>query len=260
MQPDTYTIGRNKGSSSSKDGVGNSNHNNNNNTMQSLLEDDYEGCDDDMSTIASPVQRALQRQLSQKSSSQLQHPSTMKLQHMSSKRSINSANGSGAANSNNTSRRKLLGSFSINSSTNSVPNSCRNSCRDMNISKPASRANSPRSTSPTRQQQQQQQLPAPFLRGKNRSKSGNLRHSDTGSVGGASTRSLLTLTSIERRMQQSVDRFFPRHKPRKVKGAQYRIRIVFEKETTYLALPYTNFKRIIDDGKLIIPKIARGEL
>ena len=39
----------------------------------------------------------------------------------------------------------------------------------------------------------------------------------------------------------------------------YRLRIVFDRETTYLRIPFAHFERILDDEKLIIRSMADGK-
>ena len=41
-------------------------------------------------------------------------------------------------------------------------------------------------------------------------------------------------------------------------GAEYHIKLVFERMTTYLAIPLANFEKLLKDEKLVMPKIARG--
>lgn len=65
-------------------------------------------------------------------------------------------------------------------------------------------------------------------------------------------------TSLDSRMHRKSDHFVPSSTPPDVKDAQYHIRMVFQAHTTFLAVPYANFERILDDSKLVMPKIAKG--
>ena len=67
-------------------------------------------------------------------------------------------------------------------------------------------------------------------------------------------------SSIDSRLHRKSDHFVPSSTPPDVKDAQYHIRMVFQAHTTFLAVPYGNFERILDDSKLILPKIAKGRL
>lgn len=65
-------------------------------------------------------------------------------------------------------------------------------------------------------------------------------------------------SSIDSRVHKKSDHFVPRSTPPNVHDAKYHIKMVFEAHTTFLAVPYANFERILDDGKLVLPKIAKG--
>lgn len=65
-------------------------------------------------------------------------------------------------------------------------------------------------------------------------------------------------TSLDSRLHRKSDHFVPSSSPPDAKEAQYHIRMVFQAHTTFLAVPYVNFERILDDSKLIMPKIAKG--
>lgn len=64
-------------------------------------------------------------------------------------------------------------------------------------------------------------------------------------------------SSIDVHMHRKSDLFVPQSTPPDIPDAQYHIKLVFEATTTYLAVPYANFARILDDNKLILPKIAK---
>lgn len=65
-------------------------------------------------------------------------------------------------------------------------------------------------------------------------------------------------SSIDSRVHRKTDHFIPSSSPPDITDAKYHIKLVFETPTTFLAVPYNNFERILDDGKLILPKIAKG--
>jgi len=57
-------------------------------------------------------------------------------------------------------------------------------------------------------------------------------------------------------MNKMAEQFIPCTHPPKVPGSLYNIRLTFETETTYLAVPCSNFTKILGDSKLCLPKIA----
>jgi hypothetical protein len=65
-------------------------------------------------------------------------------------------------------------------------------------------------------------------------------------------------SSIDSHIHRKSDRFEPHSTPPDIKDAQYHIKLSFEATTSYLAVPYNNFARILDDNRLVLPKIAKG--
>lgn len=65
--------------------------------------------------------------------------------------------------------------------------------------------------------------------------------------------------SIDSRVHQKSDHYVPSATPPATLGAPYHIKMVFEQTTSYLAVPYATFERILDDNKRVLPKIAKGE-
>jgi len=66
-------------------------------------------------------------------------------------------------------------------------------------------------------------------------------------------------SAIDTKVHKKSDHFVPCSTPPDSKDAKYHIKLVFEAHTTFLAVPYANFERILGDGKLVLPKIAKGE-
>lgn len=65
--------------------------------------------------------------------------------------------------------------------------------------------------------------------------------------------------SIDSRVHTKSDHFVPSSTPPTTIGAMYHIKMVFEQPTSYLAVPYATFERILDDNKRVLPKIAKGK-
>ena len=66
-------------------------------------------------------------------------------------------------------------------------------------------------------------------------------------------------TLLDKQLNHKSDHFIPLSQPSiDMINAQYHIKLVFQSTTSYLAVPYSNFSRILDDNKLVLPKIAKG--
>lgn len=66
--------------------------------------------------------------------------------------------------------------------------------------------------------------------------------------------------SIDSRVHQKSDHYVASADPPTTIGALYHIKMVFEQPTSYLAVPYSTFERILDDNKRVLPKIAKGTI
>lgn len=64
-------------------------------------------------------------------------------------------------------------------------------------------------------------------------------------------------SSFDASMHRRADLFAPLASPPEGDDAQYHIKLSFQTNVSYLAVPYANFSRILDDNKLVLPKIAK---
>jgi hypothetical protein len=64
-------------------------------------------------------------------------------------------------------------------------------------------------------------------------------------------------SAIDSYLHRRSDLFVPRNTSPEGDDAQYHVKLVFQATTSYLAVPYVNFARILDDNKLVLPKIAK---
>jgi hypothetical protein len=80
------------------------------------------------------------------------------------------------------------------------------------------------------------------------------------SASGNTLHSFATFNSVDTKIHKKADIYVPCYIPPNIPGSAYNLRMVFETHTTYLAVPYTTFDKILDDSKRILPKISKGML
>jgi hypothetical protein len=81
-----------------------------------------------------------------------------------------------------------------------------------------------------------------------------------GSLASVGSNSLPGVASVDLRtvgQHKKIDHFVPSAIPCKT-DALYSIRLTFESETAYLAVPCSNFTKILGDGNKCLPKVADG--